>query len=206
MKLYLLRHGECGRRSAENPDPPLTDEGVNQSEKLGRHLIKTDITAIYHSPYLRARQTAEIIFSGSKKSGIIIKSNDLIKEKQDPDWFNTENRRDLPWDIIRKERLNPEWKLSGGESFSEINCRVSRALQQMIENHGTNRNILWVTHNSVIKFIVASVILGAKRELTDLFYSVFDRIEIRRGGYYVIEYKRKFYENSPNWYLINGES
>lgn len=204
VKLYLLRHGECGKRSARNPDPPLTDEGIGQSEKMSKGFLKADIAAIYYSPHLRARQTAEIIFKDINRHGLEIQSSELIREKQDPDWFNAENRRDLPWDIIKKERLNPDWKLDGGESFREMNGRILSALELMIRNHGTNRNILWVTHNSVIKFILASVILGDKKELTDLFYSAFDRIEIKRGGYYAIEYKKKYYEPYPDWYLVNG--
>lgn len=204
MKLYLLRHGECGRRSAENPDPPLTDEGLAQSEKISRRLTQADVTAIYHSPHLRAKQTAEIILSGADRTGLVMRSNELIREKRDPDWFNTENRRDLPWDIIKKERLNPDWKLDGSESFREMDNRISIAMESMVRDHGTNRNVLWVTHNSVIKFIVTSVILGVKKESLELFYSVFDRIEIKRSGCYTVEYKKKYYEACPGWYLVNG--
>ena len=177
MKLYLLRHGECRKRSVNEADPPLTDEGISQSEKMSKTLKGSDISVIYYSPHLRARQTAEIIvshFGGCDR--VLVGENPLIREKQDPEWFNTENRRNLPWDIIKQERLNPDWKMEEGESFNEIKNRIENALDLMIKCHGTNTNVLWVTHNSIIKFIVSSVVLGRKKEEMDLFYSIFDRI------------------------------
>ncbi len=205
MKLYLLRHGECRKRSAEESDPPLTDEGVSQSEKLSRMLKSADISVVYYSPHLRAKQTADIIVSRFGGYGkVLMNENPLIREKQDPEWFNIESRRNLPWDIIKQERLDPDWKMEEGESFNEIKCRINSALDLMIKCHGTNTNVLWVTHNSIIKFIVSSVVLGRKGEELDLFYSIFDRIEIKRGNYYVIEYKKKHYENNHDWYLTQG--
>ena len=88
-----------------------------------------------------------------------------------------------------------------GESFNEIKNRIENALDLMIKCHGTNTNVLWVTHNSIIKFIVSSVVLGRKKEEMDLFYSIFDRIEIRRRNYYVVQNNKKNTHTPHDWYL-----
>jgi probable phosphoglycerate mutase len=63
--LYLVRHGQM------NPDPhypaaqhngwPLTSLGCKQARLTGQRLCALPIQRIYHSPYLRALQTAQLI-------------------------------------------------------------------------------------------------------------------------------------------------
>jgi len=69
MKLYLIRHGEAeaesagqtGRRFREPGS--LTDKGRKAVLKAAQHLKKThpEISEIWHSVKLRAKQTADII-------------------------------------------------------------------------------------------------------------------------------------------------
>ena len=58
-------------------DSPLTKEGAAQARKLGRELKKQEITAILVSPYLRARETADIIAKQIKFRGEIEVVDDL---------------------------------------------------------------------------------------------------------------------------------
>jgi len=62
MKVYLVQHAEAMDKE-DNPDRPLTEDGVQDLQKVGAYLsIHTKVfpKAIYHSPKTRARQTAEI--------------------------------------------------------------------------------------------------------------------------------------------------
>jgi len=69
MKLYLIRHGEAesenagqaGRRFREPGS--LTDKGRKAVLKAAQHLkkLRPEITEIWHSVKLRAKQTADII-------------------------------------------------------------------------------------------------------------------------------------------------
>lgn len=64
MSLYLMRHGDAeppqGRPDQQRA---LTSRGIADVRKQGRDLAKlaTEITHIYHSPYQRAQQTAELV-------------------------------------------------------------------------------------------------------------------------------------------------
>lgn len=65
MRLYLIRHGEslwnAQDRIQGHGDSPLSEAGRQQAERLGRHLARAPIGAIYTSRLLRARQTGEIL-------------------------------------------------------------------------------------------------------------------------------------------------
>ena len=58
MELILVRHGLPERRS-DTADPPLSAEGRDQAERVGRYLEREKIDAVYSSPMVRAVQTAE---------------------------------------------------------------------------------------------------------------------------------------------------
>jgi phosphohistidine phosphatase len=64
--LYLVRHAIAGERGDQYPDDskrPLTEHGMSRFRKAARGLgeMGADIDLILSSPYLRARQTADIL-------------------------------------------------------------------------------------------------------------------------------------------------
>lgn len=68
--LYFIRHGQSlantGAKSMPDKDIPLTDLGMEQANHLLNHWQQINITpsCIYHSPLLRAKQTAMIFNQG----------------------------------------------------------------------------------------------------------------------------------------------
>lgn len=67
MELYILRHAIAVMRGTEgfpqDPDRPLTDKGRSKLRRVVRGMNALDLSfdQILTSPYLRARQTAEIV-------------------------------------------------------------------------------------------------------------------------------------------------
>ena len=65
--IYLLRHAEAvshkGARARHDPERPLSAEGRARMERAARGVGRLGLTfdAILTSPYVRARQTAEIV-------------------------------------------------------------------------------------------------------------------------------------------------
>lgn len=63
MDIWILRHAAAEDRapSGRDEDRPLTREGAQRAERVGRGLatLEPGIELILTSPYLRARQTAE---------------------------------------------------------------------------------------------------------------------------------------------------
>lgn len=62
LKIIFIRHGEAGT-SARGPksDPPLTDLGIKQAERVARRLSDMTISRFYCSTLKRAEATAKII-------------------------------------------------------------------------------------------------------------------------------------------------
>lgn len=65
-ELYLIRHAVAAERGEEWPDDskrPLTDDGIAKMRLAARGLVRLDVTfdVVLTSPYIRTRQTAEIV-------------------------------------------------------------------------------------------------------------------------------------------------
>ncbi len=60
--LYLVRHGDAVDEGRD-PKRPLSESGRAEVEKIARYLagLKIPVDRIFHSPKLRAAQTAEIL-------------------------------------------------------------------------------------------------------------------------------------------------
>lgn len=71
LELYLVRHAVAALRGPDFPDDeerPLTDEGVERFRESVQGLRATDLTLdlVLSSPYVRARETAELLCAGLK--------------------------------------------------------------------------------------------------------------------------------------------
>lgn len=83
MQIYIIRHGET--KSNEEGrlqgwlDDPLNAFGIRLAEETGRALKGTKFDAVFSSPLLRARQTAEILLRESGNSAEI-REDDRIRE------------------------------------------------------------------------------------------------------------------------------
>ena len=65
-ELYLIRHARAAERGDAWPDDskrPLTDEGIERMKKAARGLARLGVTfdVVLTSPFVRARQTAELV-------------------------------------------------------------------------------------------------------------------------------------------------
>lgn len=74
MKLYLVQHAKS-KSEQEDPSRPLSEEGLNDANKMAVFLSNIVVNKIYHSGKLRAQQTAEILAKSLKTE--IIKANNL---------------------------------------------------------------------------------------------------------------------------------
>lgn len=79
MKLYLVQHGKA-KDKQEDPDRPLTNEGVRDVRKVGEFLAqngKPQLDGIYHSGKARARETAETFAEYLPPGRGVLESDDL---------------------------------------------------------------------------------------------------------------------------------
>ena len=84
MRLYLVQHG-LAKSEEEDPERPLSDKGAFESKKVAAHLASLGIGVqrIFHSPKLRAGETARI-FARHLKTKNAPLERDGLAPKDDP--------------------------------------------------------------------------------------------------------------------------
>lgn len=95
----FVRHGKSQANQdgvIGAPDSPLTKEGAAQARKVGRELKKQAVTTIVVSPYLRARETADIIAKQIGFKGDIEVIDDL-RERGFGQLVNRPKDHPTPW-------------------------------------------------------------------------------------------------------------
>ncbi len=153
--LYLLRHGATDNNLARPPhlqgcrlDPPLAAAGWRQSEQSAAFLAARPVAAVYSSPLLRARQTAETI---ARPHNLELQTVEALIECNVGQW---EGRS---WDEIQKTEpeeyrrftANPhEYGYRGGESLRQVEERVAPAFARLLAAH-SGQHIVVVAHNVV---------------------------------------------------------
>jgi phosphohistidine phosphatase len=86
VSLHLLRHADAGdpeKWQGDDAARPLSEKGVRQAERLGRHLksVEFEPDAIISSPKVRALQTAEIV---GRALGVSATTDDRLAGSLDP--------------------------------------------------------------------------------------------------------------------------
>ena len=162
--LYLVRHGATANNRAKPPrlqgrrtDPPLSDEGLAQARQTGKFLADSPLDAVYSSPLLRARQTAEAI---AEPHGLAVEVvEDLIEVDvgvwEGRDW--DEIQRDDPEayrGFMTDATVNP---YLGGEDLTTVLARAKPAFERLMEEN-VGRLIVVVAHNVVNRAYLAELI------------------------------------------------
>ena len=82
MQIYLLQHANA-KPEEEDPERPLSETRLQETEAIASKLqqLNTKPTHIFHSPKLRAKQTADIFSSALKAPTEEIEG---LKPKDDP--------------------------------------------------------------------------------------------------------------------------
>jgi len=83
VKLYLLRHAEA-EEGAPDGDRRLTPKGERQVSQLAtfllKHDVELDIREVWHSPLVRAVQTAELFRKHLKFDAPVLEAPGLLPE------------------------------------------------------------------------------------------------------------------------------
>jgi len=161
--IYLVRHGEtvwnAEGRLGGSSDIPLSDRGHQQAKALAERLRDVPIAAIYSSPLLRARQTAEAI---AKPHRLSVR---FVPELSEIDYGEWEGMAvaELAQRFPEMERCRTDdpmrFVAPNGESFADFVGRVTAAMERLARQH-SNERIVCVAHQGVNRVVLCWV-LGA---------------------------------------------
>lgn len=148
-KLYFVRHGQTDYNKENRfqgvSDIPLNDIGKKQAQKVALELKNVNFEAIYYSPLIRAKETAEAVRQFHKQTNFfeapeIIERDFGVYEgmksiKSPPDYGL--------WDYNLEAAV-----LKGGESMEDMKKRIYPFLNNLFKKH-PNTNVCLVCHGGV---------------------------------------------------------
>lgn len=157
MQLILIRHGLPIRQELDQgrADPPLDDTGHRQAALVAEWLNPISIDAVYSSPMMRARQTAEPYLKLSGHTAII---RDGVEE------FGREARSYIPVEQLKEENYEAWQALANNfasdpeSGFDTFGDTVVNTIEAIIESH-KSQTVAVFCHGGVIN-AWASHVLG----------------------------------------------
>jgi probable phosphoglycerate mutase len=155
--ILLVRHGQTpttGRvLPGRAPGLHLAEDGRQQAEAAARRIAQVKrVAAVYASPLERARETAMPI---AREVGLAVRIERGLLELDIGRW--TGERLDRvskrpEWSTV--QRYPSGFRFPGGESFVEMQTRMTQALARMVERH-RGGVVIAVSHADPIKAALA---------------------------------------------------
>ncbi len=168
MQLYLIRHGETEMNKRKcyygQTDSPLTEKGREQAKEAGRFLSDIAFDKVIASPLSRAVDTAKLILEqnaaflqkGTPKGGV---STDPNLAEQNFGIFEgmtyEEMLKRFPEESDAWNQDYYQYRIPGGESFSDLRKRTDQFLLDLSREEGT---ILVVSHKGPMGHLLAGLL------------------------------------------------
>ncbi|MFB4159304.1 histidine phosphatase family protein [Geomicrobium sp. JSM 1781026] len=153
--LYIMRHGETvwnrEHRMQGWSDSELTTNGVESAKRMQGRLARLSLDAIYSSPSLRTRTTAQIVRGDHLGP---VQYDERIKEMNMGEWegqTQAEINEKYPEQSFAFWNTPHTFTTVHGELFEDVRTRVALFLEAIKHVSG---NILIVTHAIVIKTLL----------------------------------------------------
>jgi len=155
--LILIRHGESVANAqgllVGRTDAALTERGMAQAAAV-HQLLDRPVLAVRSSPLSRARDTAALL---GLPSPIAVDDRWI---EVDYGEYECQPLREVPAEVWREWRHNPDFRPAGGETLSEVDARVSAACAELFASEGEGArapdgDVVVVSHVTPIKAAVA---------------------------------------------------
>lgn len=153
--IYFLRHGEVnnprGIWYGRMPRMALSPEGRKQITQAAQLLLSDNITSIYSSPLLRAKQSGQIL-AATLKPRQIHSSTKLLEIKS--------HFQGVPFSYIKEIKadfFSPKNRLPDDETLTDILNRMLKFCHQIAKKH-CGDNIVAVSHGDPIMILKAFIL------------------------------------------------
>ncbi|MCO6565109.1 MAG: histidine phosphatase family protein [Apibacter sp.] len=193
ITFYIVRHGKTILNTMDKvqgwSDTPLTKEGVEVVENLGKGLKDITFSSAFCSDLRRTRETLHIILKNSDQKGLSVIEKPELREicfgsyetalatemfKDVALYLHYTNAQDLFNDIFDKNKeitykeavntLSIIDPMKMAEDFNTVEKRMHKALSDIVEiesKYNENRNVLIVSHGLSINVMLYN--LGGKK-------------------------------------------
>lgn len=159
-RLFLVRHGKTEGGEGlyfGHSDVALSQEGIQQADKLKSRLASEKLTAIYSSDLARSRKTAEVIASAHHNLSVTLypvlrELNFGIMEGK-----SYEEIHSLYPEISGEWFSSEDFALPGGESLKDLEKRLKLFLDLFIKA-SADENVLIVSHKGALRVLICMLI------------------------------------------------
>jgi probable phosphoglycerate mutase len=161
LTIHLVRHGDTPQAAegifCGELDPPLTEHGRMQAERVGQTAATLGLKALYCSPKLRARQTAEPVVGTTGLEPVI---ENGLREIAYGRWEGLKES-----DVRANERAAfAAWQDDpslvpppGGETAYDIASRAMPVIARVRDRHADGQ-VMIVSHKATIRIITCALL------------------------------------------------
>jgi 2,3-bisphosphoglycerate-dependent phosphoglycerate mutase len=152
LDVLLIRHAESvppGTPGYDDDDRPLTEAGRAAAAELAYELEGYELTAMYSSPYARARETLEplaLLRSLEVHQLVDLRERRLALEPHDA-WRET----------LEQAWADPDFALPGAESGREAQRRAIGALDLLRMRHPDGGRLVIGSHGNLISLLLQAL-------------------------------------------------
>ncbi len=154
-KIYLIRHGRQNS-TAWNVDVPLSLEGREQAERVGKRLATFGAQAVYSSDLKRAVETADIINKYIKAERIIrpgIRESECGEMTGMPGDYVHERYADF---FTKRMRMEEDIPYPGGENCEMVYTRAIKVIEEIVAKE--YESVIVVTHGGTIRALLTGIV------------------------------------------------
>ncbi|MES9666322.1 histidine phosphatase family protein [Bacillus cereus] len=147
--IYMVRHGESSKLEGNERTRGLTEKGILDAHRVTEILETEGINTFISSPYKRAMLTIEesanlhekeIVVYENLKECRFLSEDKIISDKE-------------VYPLVKKMFSNPDFTLTGGESYVDCQRRVVRVLKEILMNFQGHKIIIG-THGLVMTLMM----------------------------------------------------
>lgn len=161
MNLYMVRHGQTAasrdNRFSGSSDPPLTEVGEAMAQEFAMAYSSIRWEAIYSSPMLRTRQTADPLCRMAALQPVIEEGLQEIGYGEWEGLKHDEAKERWPeafryWADDVASRGTP-----GGENAFQVAARAMRVVEAVRTRHARG-NVLLVSHKATLRVMTCALL------------------------------------------------
>ena len=161
-KIFLARHGQTDANNSYtfqgHIDNHLNSNGLWQAQRLVGYFTNHNLPKIYTSDLIRTVETAKP--TAETHSAEIIKIP-ALKEISFGEWEGLpyeDIKAKWPKDVEKFFKKPAEVKISGGESFKEVQSRAWEAFNKIVQECEDESDIFIVSHGGTVRTILCAVL------------------------------------------------
>ena len=143
--IYFVRHAEPNYNNHDDMTRELSPKGMTDRELVTAFLADKQVDIVLSSPYKRAIDT--VAHFASLRDLPISTIYDFRERKVDSSWINDFDA------FTRRQWEDFNYKLTDGETLSEVQKRNITALQEVIEHH-KGKTVVIGSHGTALSTII----------------------------------------------------